>query len=106
MYNITDHLNLSAGGFLEFIVLKMLSSRSYSASELSEGLKIMGIRPPMGSLYPLLRRFRQSAFVTNGYEESERGGGMKTYDLTEKGRSRLRELRSDWNKLNSLISSL
>jgi len=106
MKNITDDLSLSTGGFLEFIVLKMLSSRTYSVGELSKALKMMGIKPPMGTLYPLLKRFRENAFVVNGYEESETGKRMKTYDLTENGRRHLTALRGDWKRLNTLVADL
>lgn len=106
MQKILYSLKLNTGSFLEFIVLKMISERAHSPHEIFIELKDIGFKTPMGSLYPLLRTFRQKALVIRGYEEMDDGGASKTYGLTDKGLQRLAELRSDWKRLNSLVASL
>ena len=106
MQKLTTELKLNVGGFLEFMTLKMLADRTLSAEEISSRLASIGFKVPMGTLYPLLSRFRAKGFVMRDYEESETGTALRTYDLTAKGRSRLRDLRTDWNRLNSAIASL
>ncbi|MCX6716142.1 MAG: PadR family transcriptional regulator [Candidatus Taylorbacteria bacterium] len=105
MQKITNELRISNEGILELIVLKMLSKRAYSIKEIFDELKMTGFRTPIGSLYPLFGKFRKSGLIISGREESEFGGSMKTFDLSTKGIERLRELRSDWKRLNHMIHS-
>ena len=106
MQKIFTQLKFTNGGILEFIVLKMLTEKTYSATEIHDALKMFGLKTPMGSLYPLLTKFRRSSQVKSSYEEGDSGSGIKTYILTEKGRQRLRDLQKDWNQLNRLIASI
>ena len=106
MQKFTNELKFTAGSLLELIVLKMLSRRSYSVDEIYNSLKEIGFKTPKGSIYPLINRLRKNALIACGREESETGRKMMTYELTEKGRLHLKELRSDWNRLNSLIARL
>ena len=103
---ITQELKFTAGSLLEFIVLKMLSSKTYSVDELFAELKSSGFQTPKGSIYPLMSRLRTSGLVRSGAEESDTGSFLRTYDLTEKGRQHLASLRSDWKRLNALIAGL
>jgi DNA-binding PadR family transcriptional regulator len=106
MKKITDHLVISTSGLLELFVLKMLSTRTYSPKEIAENLKRAGVKSPMGTIYPVLKGLRHCSYVSNGHEESETGGSMKTYDITQGGRHRLTDLKGDWKYLNSLIARL
>ncbi len=106
MQKITTTLKFTDGSFLEFYILKLLSGRTYSVPELTERFKATGYDLKMGSLYPLLTRFRRNGFVDRGYEDGDTSVVIRTYQLTGKGRKRLAELKSDWNRLNSFISSL
>lgn len=105
MQKIINELKITYGGLLELIILKMLLKRSYSLGEMYDELKAAGFKTPMGSIYPLFSKFRKKSLVTSGYEESETGGAMKTYELTSKGRDRLRDLKNDWKRLNHVIHS-
>jgi DNA-binding PadR family transcriptional regulator len=106
MQKIITDLKITSGGILEFIVLKMLSSRSLSLREIRKELKRIGFQTPAGSLYPLLSSFRIKSFIISGYEESDDGGAIKTYCLHEKGLQRLTDLKKDWKRLNALIAEL
>ena len=106
MQKIFTNLKFTNGSILELVVLKMLSGKTYSATEIRDTLKMFSLKTPMGSLYPLLTKFRRNNYVKSGYEEGDSGFGIKTYDLTEKGHQRLRDLQKDWNQLNRLIASI
>lgn len=106
MQKIINDLKITNSSFLEFIVLKMLSERTYSALEIFDALKEVGFKTPMGSLYPLLTKFRRQNYVRTGYEDGDTAPVIKTYELTDKGRQRLSNLRSDWKRLNQVIASI
>ena len=96
---------MNTGSFLEFFVLKMLSSEPHYLRQIHHRLQTIGFKTPLGSLYPLFSAFRQKGFTTNGYEEFD-DGVQKTYCLTEKGRQRLIDLKRDWKHLDSIINGL
>ena len=107
MQRIIHELKLTSGGVLEFIILKMLSGkRTYSPEEMFDELKKAGFKTPMGSIYPLLTKFRRRNYVRTGHEEGDHGSVIKTYELADTGRQRLTDLRSDWKRLNRLIASM
>ena len=82
MQKITNDLKFTAGGLLEFMVLKMLSGWTYSVNEIYDGLRSFGFNTPRGSLYPLLSRLQRDGLITSGLEEVDSDGVQKTYDLT------------------------
>ncbi len=103
MQKITTELNLTAGGILELIALKMLSVRTHSVEELLKALSTIGYETTTGSIYPLLSKFRKAGYVISGYEEGDDQPVIRTYDLTKKGRRRLSALQDDWRRLYSVI---
>jgi hypothetical protein len=46
MQKIANHLKFTTGSLLEFIVLKMLSGRTYSVFEMRDELKLRGLKTP------------------------------------------------------------
>ena len=103
MQKLTTQLKFTTGGFLEFILLKMLSSQTYAPGDTIDKLNALGFKTPKGTLYPLLKKMRANGLVITGYEESEIGTALRTYDITSKGRARLRDLQNDWKKLNAIV---
>lgn len=103
---LITQLKFTTGGLLEFMVLTMLSRRSSAPGDISDHLKMLGFKTPFGSLYPLLARLRKAGLVVTGYEESEIGTGLRSYDITRKGHIRLDELKRDWKQLNATFHRL
>lgn len=103
---LITQLKFTNGALLEFIVLKMVSGKTYAPGDILDQLKLIGFKTPPGSLYPLLIRLRKGGFVMTGREESFIGTGLRTYDITDKGRSRLSDLKKDWKKLDDLLHQL
>lgn len=50
-----------------------------------------------GTIYPLLRRFRQEGYVDTYLEESQSGPPRKYYRLTELGSDALRRQEEEWH---------
>ena len=72
-------------GALELCVLSQLVSGDKYGYELTERIsEEMSIAS--GTLYPILRRLKEEAYVTTYLVESESGPARKYYQLTRKGR--------------------
>jgi len=78
-------------GFLRFYVLKLLQKRPMSGAEIMKEIASETgdmWKPSPGSIYPLLAWLRDNGFVKEVPVEE---GGMKRYELTEKGKEMLKE---------------
>ena len=76
-------------GFLFYGVLRMLSQKPMSGSELAEEIdRKTGWRPSPGSIYPLLAKLKERLYVE---EVESQEAGLKRFVLTDKGRGLLSE---------------
>lgn len=58
-----------------------------------------------GALYPALFRLACQGLLKTEWDKSENNRRAKYYELTAKGRKRLREETDWWNKLSAAIAS-
>ena len=58
-----------------------------------------------GALYPALFRLVRQGLLTTSWDKSENNRRAKFYELTSKGRKRLREETDGWNRLVAAIAS-
>jgi DNA-binding PadR family transcriptional regulator len=87
------HTAIVPKGFIRHQVLELLSEKSMSGSEIMNEIEKRTNgrwRPSPGSIYPLLAWLQDNDFVK---EVSAEDGGMKRYELTEKGKTLLEEQR-------------
>jgi PadR family transcriptional regulator PadR len=96
-------LKFSQKIILEYIILTLISTRSYSASELLATCKRNNLNIRPGSLYPLLAELKRQQKAISGIEEMDTGPAQKCFSITDKGAERLRELRKNWRDINQLI---
>jgi len=85
------HMAMVPKGFLRYKVLKLLSEKPMSGSELmSEIEKETGghWRPSPGSIYPLLAWLQDKGYIK---EAAEKEAGTKRYSLTDQGKTFLQE---------------
>ena len=78
-------------GFLRYFVLKLLSEKPMSGSEIMNEIekRTNGCwKPSPGSIYPLLDWLREEGYIK---EADGKGTGVKPYTLTEKGKAFLDE---------------
>jgi DNA-binding PadR family transcriptional regulator len=84
------HTAMVPKGFLRYHVLKALSEKPMSGSELMEDIeKHTGgcWKPSPGSIYPLLAWLQDNSYI----KELPSDNGLKRYELTDKGKALLEE---------------
>jgi len=85
------HMAMVPKGFLRFQVLKLLSQKPMSGSELMSEIEKETNghwKPSPGSIYPLLAWLQDKGYVK---EAAEQEAGIKRYTLTEQGKAFLEE---------------
>lgn len=93
-------------GLLEFLVLKIISTREMYVADLLQRLSPTEFATQEGTLYPLLSKLRREGLVDYTWQESDAGPPRKYYTLTSKGRAQLAELNDYWKSINATITQL
>src|SRR5512146_1387049 len=93
-------------GFLEFLVLRIISGSTVYAADILKKLAATDFATQEGTLYPLLSRLRREGLLDYQWQESDAGPPRKYYRLTAKGRDQLRELIDYWNTINDTVKKL
>lgn len=93
-------------GLLEFLVLKIISANQVYAADILKELNATEFATQEGTLYPLLSKMRREELVDYEWKESESGPPRKYYELTAKGRERLRETAEYWQKISGTVKTL
>lgn len=95
-------------GTLDLLILKAVSLgplHGYGVllriSQISKGALLI----EQGALYPALFRLVRQGLLETEWDKSENNRRAKYYELTAKGRKRLREETDGWNRLVSAIGS-
>jgi PadR family transcriptional regulator, regulatory protein PadR len=95
-------------GTLDLLILKAVSLGSlHGYAVLSRIEQISGKRlfVEQGALYPALFRLVRQGLLKTEWGKSENNRRAKFYELTAKGRRRLRQETEGWNRLASAIGS-
>lgn len=92
-------------GVLELCVLSLLHRRDFYGYELVEHISEY-ISISEGTIYPLLRKFRNEGYVTNYLEESQEGPPRKYYKLTSKGKEVYEELDIEWESFIDAVNNI
>ena len=95
-------------GTLDLLILKIVALEPLNGWAISQRLKqisseVLGVSD--GSLYPALHKLEQRGWITAQWRSSENNRRAKYYELTAKGRKRLREETDGWNRLVAAIAS-
>lgn len=92
-------------GALELCVLSQLVQGDKYGYELTERISVeMSIAS--GTLYPILRRLKEEAYVTTYLVESESGPARKYYRLTEEGKRYQESVRREWEDFIRAVNQL
>ncbi|MDB5253998.1 MAG: transcriptional regulator, PadR-like family [Parcubacteria group bacterium] len=102
----SDKFGALRKGLLEFVVLKIISTRSVYAAEILERLSDTEFLTQEGTLYPLLSKLRREEAVDYEWVESESGPPRKYYRLTTKGKKALEDLEIYWQTLNTTLKTI
>lgn len=90
-------------GVLEYCILSVISNNELYASDILEILKDAKLIVVEGTLYPLLTRLKNAGLLSYQWKESSSGPPRKYYQLTDLGRSLLKELESTWKELEYAV---
>jgi PadR family transcriptional regulator, regulatory protein PadR len=93
-------------GLLEFLVLKIVGSRSVYVPDILRRLADTEFATQEGTLYPLLSKLRREDLVQYEWQESDAGPPRKYYRLTDAGKAQLASLDEYWNRINRTIAEI
>lgn len=93
-------------GLLEFLLLKIISADKVYVADILRQLKETEFATQEGTLYPLLSKMRREKLLDYEWKESDAGPPRKYYELTARGRDRLRETSEYWQKISGTIKNL
>ena len=92
-------------GALELCVLTIVERDDCYGYELTEKIS-QYIDISEGSIYTLLRRLTKEMYFTTYLVESREGPSRKYYQLTDKGKDYLSELRMQWQEFSKGVNDL
>jgi PadR family transcriptional regulator PadR len=92
-------------GILEMCVLALLAKKDFYGFELVETISSY-VDISEGTIYPLLRRMTQEAYVETYLQESKSGPPRKYYRMTAHGRRFTKELICNWHVFSEKINQL
>ena len=86
-------------GVLEYCILAIISEKEVYASDIIIQLKEAELIIVEGTLYPLLTRLKNDNLLSYRWEESKSGPPRKYYEITDMGKTFLKELDEGWKNL-------
>lgn len=98
---------LPVRGPLHLLILKLLSEKSMSGSDIRETLKNMfGLDIPSPAIYTILSSLEGKGFVVSSWESGEKTASRKIYKVTEDGLIYLRERVEDLRRFKKILDYL
>lgn len=92
-------------GVLELCVLASLDDQARYGYEIVQVIS-KHIEVSEGTIYPLLKRLKDEAYVSTYLVESVSGPARKYYQLTDNGRRQKSNLEYLWKQLEGQVNSL
>lgn len=92
-------------GVLELCVLSLLHNRDFYGYELVEHIS-RDISISEGTIYPLLRKFRNEGYVDTYLQESQEGPPRKYYKLTTKGNEAYVAMEVEWQSFIEGVNNI
>lgn len=92
-------------GALELCVLSQLAQGDKYGYELTERISDQ-MSIASGTLYPILRKLKDEAYVTTYLVESESGPARKYYRLTDKGKQYQAAVKREWETFVEAVNRL
>jgi PadR family transcriptional regulator PadR len=87
-------------GVLELMVMLALAGREHYGYELVDRIRERGrLDVGDGTLYTILARLKNEAFVRTRWEQPESGPARKYYALTKEGNAALAAMRGVWSEM-------
>jgi PadR family transcriptional regulator len=97
-------------GTLDLLVLKTLDAlgpmHGWGIAQRIEQLSSSALSLNQGTLYPALLRLEQQGWLRSKYGLSENNRRARFYQLTAKGRRRLRQATDDWRRDSAIVNRI
>ncbi|MEM1550854.1 MAG: PadR family transcriptional regulator [Candidatus Bathyarchaeia archaeon] len=94
-------------GPLHLLILKILTERPFSGSEIHEILKSkFELDIPSAAIYTILSALEERDLVSSRWETGERGPARKIYNVTEYGVEHLKNVIEEYKKFKRLFEFL
>jgi PadR family transcriptional regulator PadR len=96
-------------GTLDLLILRTLALEPQHGWAISERVQQMSsdeLQIPQGSLYPALHRLERGGWVRPRWGISDNNRRAKYYELTAKGRRRLRDGQTAWRRMIAAVASI
>ncbi len=104
--NIDNTASQMRKGVLEFCILSIIKVGEAYPSDIIDKMKAANLNILEGTLYPLLTRLKNAAFLTYRWVESNSGPPRKYFSLTDKGAEFYKELESTWLELANAVEEI
>jgi len=93
-------------GILEFCVLNVLEDASLYGYDIVRRLRALEVLViSEGTIYPILSRLRKEGLLKTYLEESPEGPARKYYELTDRGKDMLAEMRHVWTRMTEGVQN-
>ena len=96
-------------GTLDMLVLKALEQDTLHGYDIARIIEVATddvLRVEEGSLYPALHRMEQRGWIAGSWGRSDNNRRAKFYELTKKGRARLRVESAEWQRYTSAVAAM
>ncbi len=97
-------------GWIQFLLLILINEKPMHGYQLNEELEKRELvkkgRFKTGSLYTILHRMEKKRVLQSHHEESEKGRPRRVYEVTERGRTRLKQGLRHMLKRKRLLDEL
>lgn len=97
---LTNWITQLRKGIVELCVLKVLEDAPLYGYDIVRKLRTLEVLViSEGTIYPLLSRLRREGLLKTYLEESPEGPARKYYQLTDRGKDMLGEMRHVWTAM-------
>jgi len=96
-------------GTLDMLVLKALEPDSMHGYDIARVIEVATndvLRVEEGSLYPALHRMERRGWIAAKWGRSDNNRRAKYYQLTKKGRARLRQEFTEWERYTDAVAAM
>src|SRR6185437_5666528 len=93
-------------GTLDLLIMRVVALGPIHGYAIAQRIQLMSrdaLQIQQGSLYPALHRLEYKKFLASHWKPSETGREAKFYELTAKGRTRLRTETENWARLTDVV---
>lgn len=103
---LTNWVTQLRKGILEFCILKVLEDASLYGYDIVRQLRTLEVLViSEGTIYPILSRLRREGLLKTYLEESPEGPARKYYQLTNRGKDMLGEMRNVWTAMTQGVEN-